>query len=577
MIKKHWNKRAFIIYSIIGFMFGFFQLTGWKLSKEGNILWTGAYTARLLGACVLTGGLFGCGGSICFTGWKQRSADRWFSEEKTYKKDGYPGRICLYRVLSFVLLVICWLPCYLAYYPGICAYDTTIQMGQVTGGGYNDHHPIAHTLLLRGFTAMGEKLFGSVSEGVALFVLLQMLVLAGAVAWGICRLAENGVRKGVVLCIQLVSMFYPFHMYMSVSVCKDVLFSVFFLLQMLSLYEMIRSKAGFSYRDVLFLGASVGMQLFRNNGRYAMLVLLGVLVLTVLFGRTNRRFWGRITLVCLLALLAGSFCLSGLFRATGAQQGDRREMLSMPIQQLARCMIYHGGVSVLAEDDASMDEDAKALIQDFLLDEGYKEYRPDIADPVKRHTNTYVARYRAKDFIRTYLGLLWEYPGDYVNAVLAVNAGYLYVWDESHAYINVNGKDTGLGYVQTRFLTEELGSYGVYQSSKWQGLFECMEKWADTNAYLKNPVLKYIFVPGVFVWLYLLLAGALIVKKRYDRCVPLALVMGYYATLFLGPTVQLRYIYPLMLVLPFAAALSLTKDGERGESDSKENRNEDAE
>jgi len=173
--------------------------------------------------------------------------------------------------------------------------------------------------------------------------------------------------------------------------------------------------------------------------------------------------------------------------------------------------------------------------------------------------------------------LLAEYPGDFVNAALAVNAGYLYVGDESHAYINVNGRDTGLGYVQTRFLTGELNSYGVYQDSKWRGLFGLFEKWADANGHLQIPVLKYLFVPGVFLWLYLLLAGYLILHKRYDKCVPLALVMGYYVTLFLGPTVQLRYIYPLMIALPFAAVLSMREGQAAGGANNKESKNEDAE
>ncbi len=581
MFKKYWNKRAFVIYALIGFLFGFFQVTGWSLAEEGNILWTGTYIARLLFVCVLAGGVFGSMGSVCFMR-AGKSKDAFgkvstdIQENLGFGKGLAKAKTGVKWLVSFVGIMMCWLPCYLAYYPGICAYDTTIQLGQVVGGSYNDHHPIAHTLLLDCFMKLGRVLFDDVNTGLALLVLVQMLVLAAVFAWGICLFVKSGVRKWIVVCIQLFAMLYPFHMYMSVSVCKDVFFSAFFLLQILALYEKIKSKAKFDGYDVLFAVSSVGMQLFRNNGRYAMLVLLVILVLAVLFGKGARRFWGRMTVNCLLSLIVGSLCLSGLFNVTGAQQGDRREMLSMPIQQLARCMVYHGGVGVLAEDDASMDEASKALINDFLLNESYKDYRPDIADPVKRHTNTYVARYRAGDFVRTYLGLLEEYPGDFVNAALAVNAGYLYVGDKSHAYINVNGRDTGLGYVQTRFLTGELNSYGVYQDSKWGGLFGLFEKWADANGHLQIPVLKYLFVPGVFLWLYLLLAGYLVLYKRYDRCVPLALVMGYYVTLFLGPTVQLRYIYPLMIVLPFAAVLSMRVTAAGG-ANIKESKNEDAE
>ena len=142
-------------------------------------------------------------------------------------------------------------------------------------------------------------------------------------------------------------------------------------------------------------------------------------------------------------------------------------MLSMPIQQLARCMLFHGGVGELEQDDGTMDEASKALINDFLLDEGYRFYRPEISDPVKNHTNTYVVRYRSAEFVGTYLRLLGMYPGDLINAAYAVNAGYFYLGDVTHAVVNQNGRDRGLGYVQTRWVEDELNPRGIYKDSKW--------------------------------------------------------------------------------------------------------------
>ena len=36
---------------------------------------------------------------------------------------------------------------------------------------------------------------------------------------------------------------------------------------------------------------------------------------------------------------------------------------------------------------------------------------------------------------------------------------------------------------------------------------------------------------------------------------PLAIVAGYYGTMLFGPTVQMRYVYPVMLALPYVLAL----------------------
>lgn len=576
------RKKGCILFGCIGFLFVFFVIVERDLAQAGNIVWTGGYLLKLLAVCLFAGGILGSG--LCFLVYvlaerkgklsRQAEGAQTQAEMQTQreKQAQTPGSKILRQLVgwlgslgegkfflaAFLLIALCWLPCYLAYYPAICAYDANVQTGQVVEGAYNDHHPIAHTLLIGGAMKMGAGLFGNVNAGIAVYGAVQLLLLAGALAFGIGLLRHFGVKPVFQALLLLYGAAYPFHWYMSVSVIKDTVFSIFFLLQMLALCGiLLKGDNSFhaGWLDALFGVCTVGMILFRNNGRYAMIVLLVFLLFALWRGRGARKLWGRLSAAAVLAFIVGNVLLSALFRITGAQQGDKREMLSMPIQQMARCMIYHGGVGVAAGDDGTMDEDARALINDFLLDESYREYRPDIADPVKRHTNTYVPRYRLKEFASVYLRLFAEYPGEYVNAALAVNAGYLSPGDVSHAFINENGVEKGLGYVQTRWVESELNPRGIYKDTKWKSLFERLENWADGNAYLDYPVLKYIFVPGTYLWLYLLLAGSLVVRKRFRMLLPLSLVLGYYITLFLGPTVQLRYLYPLMLAFPFAALI----------------------
>jgi hypothetical protein len=214
-------------------------------------------------------------------------------------------------------------------------------------------------------------------------------------------------------------------------------------------------------------------------------------------------------------------------------------------------MIYHGGVGVLPEDDNTMLEEDKNLVDSFLLNESYRDYRPDISDPVKSNTNTFVVRFRTSEFLTTYLRLFLQYPGEYLNAALAVNAGYLYPEDTTHAYINVTGDDrVGRGYVQTYWESQSVNWYGIYKSSAWSWLRDRLEDWADANAYLNLSILKYLFVPGVWLWFYLLLLARAVMCGRYRACIPYAVVAGYFVTLLLGPTVQLRYIYPMMAAFP---------------------------
>lgn len=559
------RRRGSILLCVLGCLFVFFAKTEKDLADTGNILWTAGYIGSILLWTVIVGCLLGVlGGWVVY---RFLDPTQTAGDPGKEKVAGY-GRLSgwlLSRsgtqifIISLLLLLLAWLPGYLAYYPGICAYDAPVQTGQIMEHYYFDHHPIVHTLFLQGMLWLGSRIFGSTNAGMAFYTAVQMLLLAASVAYGMLVLHRRKIAAGWQLGIQILGMFFPFHWYMSVSMTKDTVFSAFLLLQLVSLMDLLwedRNTWRPGIRDLVYALGTVGMILFRNNGKYAMIVLLAFAFLTFCFGEKARKLWGRLLVVSGAAFCVGLFVLSAVFSATHAEQGDRREMLSMPIQQLSRCMIYHGGVGVLAEDDGTLDPEDKALINDFILDEAYRDYDPGIADPVKRHTNTYVARYRSGEFIRVYLHLLTEYPGDMVNAALATDAGFLSPFDTTHADVNrVEGR-AGLSYVQTRWEEDTLNGRGIYKDSKWPWLFERLENWAENNSYLRIPVFKYLFVPGSYLWLYLALAAILVIADRKRFCLPLAIVAGYYGTMLLGPTVQMRYVYPVMLALPFLLALA---------------------
>lgn len=583
------RRKGYLLLCVLGCLFVFFVKTEKDLAANGNVLWTAGYVGSTLAWSVILGCALGMVGTRVVYHIAENTAARQKSQMQSQDNmDGADGRqkATGYKrfaawiqnrsggqVLlgSLLLLLLAWLPVYLAYYPGICAYDAPVQTGQIMEHYYFDHHPIVHTLLLQGMLWLGSHIFGSVNAGMACYTAAQMLLLAGSMAYGMWVLHRRKAPVAAQLSVLLLGMFFPFHWYMSVSMTKDTVFSSFLLLQLVSLTDLLmedRRSIRPGIRDLLFGIGTVGMILFRNNGKYAMIVLLAFLFLMFCFGKWARKLWGRLFVVSTVAFGVGLFVLSAVFNVTHAEQGDRREMLSMPIQQMSRCMVYHGGVGVLPEDDGTMTEQDKALINDFILDEAYREYDPGIADPVKRHTNTYVVRYRSGEFIKTYLHLLSAYPGDMINAALAVDAGFLSPFDTTHATVNQTGEKEGLGYVQTRWDEGVLNERGIYKDSKFPWMYERLENWAENNGYLRIPLLKYIFVPGSYLWLYLGLAAVLFITDRKRFCLPLAIVGGYYGTMLLGPTVQMRYVYPVMLALPYLLAL-LCKTSNRDEGKTK--------
>lgn len=549
-------KKSCGIFSAIGILFLFCCMTGYELEHKGNIVWNGSYLLFLLVVCILGGIVLGSGVYLLLSGYEKKG--RSFYAEPCAAGT---GKAFLWY---WILIMLSRIPAYWAYYPGIGAYDFTIQLEQIREQAYNEHHPLCHTLLIELFIRIGEGL-GDVTLGIALLVLLQAVLLAAVMAGGIVLLRRRGIAKRWRIALLVLCMILPFHWYMSISITKDTMFTIFFCWQLLMLCGLLggtEKREPSRLWDAGYVTASVLMILFRNNGRYALLALLMVLTLMVLWGKEARKLWIKLWLETLTGFLVGSFVLALMMQVTGAQQGDRREMLSMPIQQLGRCMVYHGGIGVLETDDATMGQADKEFINEFILGEAYREYRQDISDPLKRHTNTSAILRNPKQFLSTYLGLFVKYPGDYLNAALAVNAGYLNPLDESHAYINVTDGETGLGYIQTRWIEEQIAPMGIRQDSKWPRLYERLEAFAEGNMHLHLPVLKYLLVPGTYLWLYLLLAAWLLVHRRFRQILPLILIGGYYLTLLLGPTVQLRYIYPVMVVLPYLALWLLREKNE---------------
>lgn len=536
--------------TLLIFLFVVSQYIGWKLQRDGNIHWTFPGVLLLLLGGLLIGaaasaGIVALKGVI---GWRIAA---W--TKKVFKQRWKLPKPRRCFAISLTTLVLCYLPGYLAYYPGICTYDITIQMEQIVGDSYITHHPLAHTLLVGLFMRLGAAL-GDVNTGIALYTAIQMLSLALAFAAGIAWLRSLEAGTVQIVLVWLWGCLFPFHFYMGITATKDVFFTIFFVLQLICFCQMLHrgeNRLAGDRWDMGYLLSTIGMVLFRNNGIYALLPVVFFLAVGSIRRHRMRRLLLRLLLGTMAGILLGSLGLSLLARLAQAQQGDKREMLSIPIQQLARTTIYHGGVGVLDEDDATMEERDKRLVDDFILDEAYREYRPDIADPVKKHTYTYVARYRTREFLQTYLHLFVRYPGDYVNAAFAVNMGYYYIGDESHAHINENGVDQGLGYIQTRWVEHELRDHGIYKASKWESLHQVMERYADQNLHLRTPVLRWIMIPGIYLWAWLFLADWLWIRKKYLLMLPVSFIAGYYLTLVLGPAVQLRYLYPIMTAAPF--------------------------
>ena len=552
------NKKEIFAYGLLATFFLFIQFICRTLEINGNIVWNTINVLLYLLISILLAGFI----VTVFFLFKK---NLWNSNIKTSKPHTATAEKRIFFI-SWIVIFICWIPTFLAYYPGILAYDSYVQIEQILNNTYNNHHPLIHTLMIKNAISIGNAI-GNANLGVALYTLTQMVFLSVAMSTGIFLLAKRGVNRIWLALTVLYCALCPANSFMAVSMTKDVFFTVCVLLYIYILFYLLDTEKHHFLWDIAYIFSAIAIMLFRNNGKYTLFVFLCLYSLFS-FGKyidyqkkrknekteiqsTEKPKSLRLILCTAGSLLLGSLVISILNSSVSAADGDKREMLSIPIQQLSRCMVYHGGLGIVDTDDNSISNEDRALINEFILHNGYSQYNPLISDPVKRCTNTSVVLNKMKAFVSTYVGLALDYPGDYLNAFFAVNGGYLSVLDKSHATVNLHEGVSGLGYLQTRWEEPTINRAGIHKDSKWPALHSLLEKFAGNNGYLNIPVLRTLVAPGAYFWCYLWLAVWTYFRRPKKYLFPLFFVAGYYITLLLGPTVQLRYLYPLMVLLPF--------------------------
>lgn len=530
-------KKESVFFRIAGIICMFFQITGYMLSKNQHITWSAANTLLILVFSLVLGTALG---ALLFL-----LCGRLFVSSDTAKAS--------FNTLSFkhlallgLVIFVCWLPMFLAYFPGICSYDFSIQMGQAESGVYSDHHPFMHTLCIQFFWNLGKNIFASGTIGIALYTLFQMIVLLGSFIYSLYILSKCNIHIYWIYGLTAFYALFPPNVFMSVSATKDTIFAAFVLFMTCSLLYILRSfttKTSCKSECIIFILSCIGTVFFRNNGRYALLAMLAVTLLLIMFHHTYRVKYSMILFFSVAALFAAIVTLNLTQSAIQCTQGDRREMLSIPIQQWARIIHRH---------EQELDDETVTFIKQCIDEEGLYAYDPYISDPVKRHTHTNVILNNAGTFIRTYINLFFAYPDEYINAFLIQNKGFLYMFDTSHAWINYNPDISGYGYIQTHELQEELADRDIYKKSLLPNLHTALEEWTNENSYLRVPILNIFMAPGIWFSMLLFMLASVFTQKKYRLLLPIAFILGYYLTLFLGPTVQLRYIYPVMLFTVFS-------------------------
>ena len=448
--------------------------------------------------------------------------------EKTASRDEH-GKFSTPK--SFVVILACYVPMLLITFPGSFAYDVPFQLEQVFTGRYSTHHPLLHTLLMGACVKLGHAL-GNINLGAALYTVIQMTGLAACFALTCASIARQSGNRAARRSAVFFAL-YPLHMMMAVNATKDVLFSGMFVLTLALLREALVSrkpKAGLMAGIVL---GGAGVLLLRNNALYAVGVWF-VLAIILLRRRAMR------TAVTVLLAIALSVGVGSIMKArTNAADGDLCEMLSWPIQQMARARNLHGDRLTQAE---------KTAIDELMPDESWKLYDPTISDPVKFEFDTDAFLSDAEKYVKTYLSVAKKCPKAYADALLMHTYSFWYPYSEyrvSGYYLQMGISDQYYDWCDFERISSQSLLPRVLASLSWR---------FGAQGAMQIPVIGYLFNMGLIIWMMLYFALREWYFGRMKSFTAALLPVLLWGTFLLGPVMAGRYIYPFVCCLPVIAS-----------------------
>lgn len=434
----------------------------------------------------------------------------------------------LKRYFNIVLIfqILCWIPVWLAYYPSLFNYDINAQISMYYNG-FTTKHPLIHSLYLIFFCGVGV-LINNVNLTMAIGTFIQMMLFSFMLSFMHLLLYKCNVNKIIRTIVLLITSLSPYFSLLAISTTKDTLFSGFccVFVSCLIYYSIDKNSILNRTNLIIYILSIIGCILFRNNGIFGVVAVLIILITRVKKDKSNLKLI-KYTVIGMIVAIAINVILTLILCATSTT--TLNESLSIPYQQISRVYKY--------ED---IDNDTRLEIRKYIPE--VEMYNELISDNVKRNGN---AGSDLGDFISLYVKLGLKYTSTYVDAFLINNGSYLCIVDDTFASIYGTDPDERLGIFQTDI---KENSY-LYLDSKFEALENIYEKLYTSNDYQEFIFLRLFLNPALYVGL-IILGFIYIIANNKDLPIAYMFTLVYFLTLLMGPTVQARYILPIIVCIP---------------------------
>ncbi|MBQ7802633.1 hypothetical protein IJ380_02120 [Candidatus Saccharibacteria bacterium] len=469
-----------------------------------------------------------------------------FVDKNSFSQTGNPARLKKHNwlILSAIIFV-CWVPLFLSYFPGGVSVDSAVEIRQAIGESeLSNWHPVLHVLFLAIIINPIRWLTGSLTAGIALSVIIQMLIFATILGYAVRWVILETNNKKIGCFLLLFYALCPIVACYSITIWKDILFSGIFLLLFIKTYELTKTtrRKILSFKDIIPVVVLSILIAFLRNGGVLIVLIIGI-TLAAYFKKSRKLVAGLFgACIIFVILIQGP-----LYNAAGIISSPFMESMSVPAQQIAYT-IKNGNLTEAEYKSISELADPEMLAE---------KYEPINGDPVKNvFYLTNAVQERKIEFIKLWFSILWHNVGSFLKAYILHTYSYWYIqgpsWaiDLSHVHDDI--------WMQADFNDYKLlGDFGFRLTQA----IEIGNSRAIWGSWMANV--------GIMYWWVIMSVTVFLYEKKYKLLIPFSGVLIYMILLLGASPISwiFRYVFSLLLILPVATIIYFVKPAERKKHD----------
>ena len=447
-------------------------------------------------------------------------------------------------IITMILILLCWLPYIIIFYPGGSTGDTVDSIFQffhnqeswsintinlLSSKVYiNKHHSVLFTIIL-GLCIKVGLYFNSFDLGFYIFIIFQLLIVLSIFILMLYYFKKNNIPFWIIILSIIYICFSPIIIQYSLTAVKDTLSAAFTLLYTIFLLQIIKNYNSIftnKLRLILLIITMLLVMMLRNNGIFTIILSFPFLIL--LYKEKRKKIVNVLLLVLIIFFSYNNILLPNL----KVSNGSRREILSIPFMQLARTAKYHKE-EFTKEEINNIDK-----VLDF--ENMINNYTPDISDGVKNLYKKSSTKQANSNLIKIWYKYLKKHPLIYIESFL--NSTYKYFYPT--------------------FFSEDLNISKHYnlESEYSEPIYFCQEKDSLNSVLIlkyKSIFTIYFTIVALIDWYLILVVIKTIKNKAYKYIIPLLPSLSILLVCLASPVNGCpRYILPIFFSLPIIIVIN---------------------